>query len=310
MSAEITVPRKVREAEELADRLQRELLQPIAPTADAPPPNGEQAPPAAATPAPPNDGSQPPAATPPAQPSVPTDSWEHRYKVLEGKYRAEVPRLAQENKTLKDDLAAMKSRLDEMEAAKNREPLVRPEEIEEFGPGLVDLARRIAREELATKDGEIARLNGQIESLTTITSNNVDESFYKSLAGMVPDWEAMNVDPGFIDWLGVMDDFAGEPRMNLLQRAFEARDALRTAKFFQTFKQTKQSWAANAETKLNEQVTPPASPTPPAPPAKKIWTRPEIAQFYNGVRRGQFSEADAIAIEADINAALIEGRIR
>jgi hypothetical protein len=303
------VPRAVQEAEDMADRLQQELIaQQQQQSSDATPPTDQ--PPAETPPADSKQGQEPPAPkndsqTPPAQ----GDDWEHRFKVLQGKYSAEVPRFAAENKDLKSRLELLEQELEQMKA-KPAESLVKQEEIDEYGPGLVDLARRIAREEQAQKDAEIATLKRQIAELSEVSTKTASNDFFKSLTAIVSDWEQINEDPGFIKWLEEVDDLTGETKQNLLSRAESARDAARVGKFFTSYKKAASSWAASSAQSLESQVVPPTNKSPDTPPSKKVWTRAEITDFYGRMRRGEVSDQDAIAIEADITAASIEGRIR
>lgn len=291
-----TLPRAVVEAEERANKLQEEFVK------QQNQPEPEPQPPVVETPATP--------AVPSDSPPPQEDSWEHRFKVLQGKYNSEVPRFASENKDLKNRLQLLEEQIDEMKNAKPPELLVKPEEIEQYGEGLIDVARRVAREELASKDSVIAKLQNEINSIKSVTTNVVSDSFFKSLTELVPDWEALNANDNFLKWLDEVDELTGETRQSLLSKAENQRDPVRAAKFFNLFKKTSQSWAASSNTSMEQQLVPPVNQPSASPPAKKIWTRGEISDFYDRVRRGTISDNDAIAIEADITAATIEGRIR
>lgn len=303
----MSLPRAVLEAEKEADRLHEELLK-----SQQQPTEGNQ------------NQSDPPPADPPAENVPPADpngsitppapgldeTVEHRYKVLQGKYNSEVPRLSAENKDLKSRLQQLENDLEVLRNTKPPEVLVKPEEIEQYGEGLIDVARRIAREELAGKEAEIAALKARIDNISNVTNQNVESGFFKSLTEMVPDWEQVNQDSKFLTWLEEIDELTGESRQSLLSRAEKSRDAVRTAKFFNAYKKTSTSWAATNTQALDSQIAPPTNKAPNAPPAKKIWTRNEVADFYGRVRNGQIEDKDAVAIEADIMAAQIEGRIR
>jgi hypothetical protein len=292
-----TLPRAVIDAEKRADDILESLSKQNQMEVQDPQPPAEPI----ETPAP-----QPPTDSPPPQ----EESWEHRFKVLQGKYNAEVPRFAHENKDLKGRLQSLEDQLDEMKNAKPPELLVKPEEIEQYGEGLIDVARRVAREELASKDAVIAKLRSEIDSVKSVQSHVVQDSFFRSLTEMVPDWEALNADTNFLNWLDEVDDLTGETRQALLGRAEQSRDPLRAAKFFNTYKKMSQTWAAKSAASLEQQIVPSTNQAPSTPQAKKIWTRAEITNFYDRVRRGSISDADAIAIEADIASASVEGRIR
>lgn len=303
------VPRQVQAGEEEADRLIEELnkqrQQPSdAPPADATPPSDTAAQ---------RNASETPTQSPPDSQGTPPaqeESWEHRYKVLQGKYDSEVPRLAQDFRSSKSRIAELEAELLSLKTASPTQPLVKPEEIEQYGPELIDIARRVAQEEIGKKQTEIDQLKLKLNQFQEVTTNTAERDFVRSLGELVPDWRQLNEDKSFLKWLDGIDEFTGATRQELLTRAEQARDAVRAAKFFTSFKQTSSTWAANSTQSLQQQVTPPTSQAAPTPPAKKIWTRPEIADFYSRVRRGSVSDKDVAAIEADINAALSEGRIR
>lgn len=293
-----TLPRAVIDAEKRADEILESLSKQNQMDVQDPQPPAEQIE---------NPAPQPPAdSMPPPQ----EESWEHRFKVLQGKYNAEVPRFAHENKDLKSRLQILEDQLEEMKNAKPPEALVKPEEIEQYGEGLIDVARRVAREELASKDALIAKLKAEIDSVKSVQSHVVQDNFFRLLTEMVPDWEALNADANFLSWLDEIDDLTGETRQSLLGRAEQARDPVRAAKFFNTYKKMSQTWAAKSTASLEQQIVPPTNQAPSTPQAKKIWTRAEISSFYDRLRRGTISDADAVAIEADIASASIEGRIR
>jgi vacuolar-type H+-ATPase subunit H len=302
----MSTPRRVAEAEETANRLHEELLKAQqTPEEPAPQQVAEQTP--ETTPVQPQEDEA--ASTDPKPSGSQDDPYEHRFKVLQGKYNSEVPRLAAENKELKSTLQQIHEEL-ELLKAKPAEPLVRPEEIEEYGEGLIDVARRIAREELASKETEIKSLKQKLDALADVTTRNVQKDFIAELTEKVPDWSQMNENQAFLAWLDEVDDLTGRPRQQLLTEAERARDAARAAKFFLAFKKTSNRQATESAFALDSQVVPDATKTPQSPPAKKVWSRGEIAEFYNRLRRGQVSDKEAVAIEADIQAATIEGRIR
>ena len=312
-----SIPRSVAQAEELADRLHQEYLQAQKATEGDPQgtdgnpteqPKGEQ-----------TDGQQTNGITPEPQ-AQPNDSTppvtgtdeqlEHRYKVLQGKYNSEVPRLSHENKELKERLKQIEQQLTDLQNAQPVAPLVTQDEINEYGEGLIDVARRVAREELAQKDREINALKAKLDSLEATTTKVVQEDFFTSLGNKVPDWVAINDDANFHKWLDEVDELTGARRQDLLAAAERERSADRVAKFFLAFKKATQKQVASSASALESQVTPSSVQTPNTPPAKKVWTRGEIAQFYDRVRRGEVSDEEALSIESDIQAASIEGRIR
>lgn len=304
----MSLPRKVAEAEERANKLHEELLKSQQSPESDPPAATDQP-----TDQPVGEESVSPqsgiSAEPKPDDSQSKDDYEHRFKVLQGKYNSEVPRLSQENKELKATLRSLQDQLDELKA-KPAEPLVKPEEIEEYGEGLIDVARRVAQEELAKKDAQIKKLEAKLDALEGVTTKTVEKDFFTSLTDKVSDWAKINDDKAFHKWLDETDELTGVRRQDLLSQAEQARDADRVAKFFKAFKKTSSKQVADSSLALETQVTPNANKTPSTPGAKKIWTRGEIAEFYRRMRAGQVSDKDAVTIESDIHAASVEGRIR
>lgn len=324
------------------------------PAAAAPPASGEP-------PAPPADPAAPPAAPAAAPPAAPpAEGWEQKYKVLQGKYNAEVPRLqtqardqSEAIRQLREQLTATQNLLASFSAQRETAPaqpsqatppaptkLVKDEEVREFGADLIDVMRRVVREEQATLLPEIdrrvapvAQRVNQVAQATHDVGARVAQSDQQSvltqLASAVPNWQELNEDAGFLEWLDQVDPFSGAQRGALLKQAYKAHDGPRVVAFFTGY------------LKEHAAVTPPAAPTPAAaaPPAapqrkleqfvapgtpktgaastqdgsgKRVWSRAEIGAFYSDVQAGRFkgTAEQRKQIEADIFAAQREGRIR
>ncbi|CAB5220408.1 hypothetical protein UFOVP236_49 [uncultured Caudovirales phage] len=309
----MTLPRAVLEAEQRAD----ELLKQLSEAKGQPTPEGEtvangqdpeQAQAQDATPAEPTEQSQAIAA-PPAEEDP---SWEQRYRSLVGKYNAEVPRLVAGNRELTTKLQSMEKEIDAIKASKHtpRESLVKPEEVQEFGEPLVDLIRRAARDEVSSKDAEIAALQAKLERFEATTTKTAEIDFYERLGNSVPDWEVINKDDGFLKWLGEYDELTGLQRQDSLDDAVRLQDASRAARFFNKWKDMGKTQAATSSRSLESQVVPDTVNSTSTPVGKKIWTRTEIQDFYQKAKRGEIADDKMIAIEADIHAAHLEKRIR
>jgi hypothetical protein len=268
--------------------------------------NPQQTPPPAPTPPEPVGSQEPPPAPPE---NAEQDSWENRYKILSGKYNAEVPRLASENRDLKSQLRLLEDRMKKLESGAPAERYVKPEEVEEYGENLVDLIRRAAREEVAAKQSEIEALKAKVDGFEGKVTANVEVDFYSRLSDKVSDWRVINDDPRFHTWLNDFDDY-GNRRQDMLSMAESEKNAEKVAKFFDAFKKSITSQAAAANSSLEQQVAPDVNRAVAPPKGKRLWTRAEITEFYNQMRRGAIKASDAVALEADIQAAIVEGRIR
>jgi hypothetical protein len=259
---------------------------------------------------------------------VPEEKWSHKYHTLKGMYDAEVPRLhsqvremqAQINQLIADKAAIEATKTVEVPKA---ESLITDEDKEAFGPDLIDLIERATdskvaslREREAQLMNEIKELKGQLGNVTERQVVSEKDRFLAGLAQQVPDWETLNVDPGFLEWLQQVDPVYGLPKNVALTNAYENGDVARVAAIFNTYKSTLAPAAPKAKSnqqELQRQVAPTRtrSGTPPtSSESEQYFTNQDIEQFYSDWRRGLYDDAEAAVMEKQIHAAAAEGRIR
>lgn len=283
-----------------------------------------------------------PTTQPPAPPTPQPDPWEHKYRTLQGilDTHQRTSREAQQALQAKLDdalsqIEVLRGRLDKpVEPAKSA---VSAEEVEAFGTETIELMRKvsweIAEAVRAESAGEIAELKATVASLREQTSSvkqNQDEvieaQFWKSFAALVPDYEAINAQQPFLDWLAAVDDVSGVVRQALLNDALSKADAKRAAALFHRW--VKESgWTAapaapapaadqgdSLASELEAQVAPGGTRSGVDPvgesPLTRIWTAAEIGEFYTDVTRGKYSPTEATRIQSEIDLALQQGRIR
>ena len=282
--------------------------------------------------------ADPKAETPPAepttqpvqpQPTAENEPWEARYKTLQGLFNAQVPKLQQKNAELTAKLEQM---LTEMQELKERvsapkqtdsEPSTNfDKDVENFGADLVGMVQRVVQAQVvslaqkvdgavASYERRIAALEQTLQGTTKVVASTAEEAFFAKLTGAVPDWEQINVDARFLAWLEQIDPVYGLPRQAALDNAQQSLDAGRAAAIFTAFKATLPQ-APKPDT-LERQVTPTTqAATPVMAPDKPILSQAQVAKFYDDRRRGAYRgrEAEAARIEAMINLAIEEGRIR
>lgn len=249
--------------------------------------------------------------TAPAEPKE-EDSWESRFKVLEGKYRNEVPRYAQEVRELKKQLELAKSEQHVQQPNTVVESHIKPEEVQEYGADFIDLVKRAAAEVVAQNVpfDDIRSVKQKVDSLDAKYDTIGQKTFDQELTEAAPEWKKLNEDQGFLVWLAERDPLSGKSRQDLLDDAVARGDATRTATFFTTYVGGNQSWAKQPEDALQNQVTPSHSRVDAPPPGKKFWTSAEVAKFYDDARRGKYSETEYERIDRDISIAQHEGRFR
>lgn len=309
------IPRKVQEAADKAEATYKQVYEnpSVDNTDQETPPEPDSAPGIAPEPTEPE--VQPDAHVaeeePKAEPPKP-DPWEHKFKVIEGKYKAEVPRLAAQIRELNQKIADLSSQNDELKAKATQpaQSLISPEDREKYGDDLLDVIKRAATEATATKDVEIGKLKQQLESISSTTAEQKQVTFYDRLSAAVPDWVTINDNENFHQWLDEYDELTGKRRQDLLAAAEDAQDADRVARFFNKWKQETESSKATSQQTLAAQVVPDGNKTVKPPAGKRYFTRADIADFYSRARRGEFSQKEMVALEAEIHAATVEGRVR
>lgn len=258
---------------------------------------------------------------------VPDETWAQKYYTLKGMYDAEVPRLHSDLREMK---AQMQQLLAEQAAAKVAKPaeekpvssLITDEDKEAFGPDLIDLIDRATeskvstlREREAELVNEIKELKGKLGNVTERQVVSEKDRFLAGLTQQVPDWEALNVDQGFLNWLQQVDPVYGIPKHVALTTAYENSDVARVAAIFNAYKQSlpPAPVANKNQQELQRQVAPTrtrSTTTPADQSDKPIWTSDSIEEFYTDWRRGVYDDAEAASMEKQIHAAIAEGRVR
>ena len=257
------------------------------------------------------------------------ETWERRYKTLQGMFNAEVPRLKSEVKDLKSQLETSIARLDLASQAKAESPsdsqrLVTDKDVEDFGGDLVDLIKRqateVAQSELSKKISKLEEENAQLQREVTGVSErqgeNARRDYFVELSRLVPDYEALNVDQGFLDWLNEVDLLSGNQRQEYLNHAFNSFDPMRTATLFNTYKDLIGAPTTTRQTNKNleRQVAPGTSKVSSASASTgsdKVWSMGDIDRFYRDVAKGNYrgNESEQARIEADIDLAVNQGRL-
>lgn len=277
---------------------------------------------------------QPPA-QPQAQPVVPQqpqppqpsdDSWEQRYRTLQGIHNKQVADL----KDRLDQMAAQHQQLlDRLSApppAAQPQPVaVNSQDAEVFGEDLVKMIQRTATQMLGpvaeSVEQRLSQLEASLQGTNKVVAKTADDTFFTDLRTQVPDFDQINTSEPFLAWLAEEDDLTGEPRQAALSAAGNARDLRRVVKVFNAFKRTAGTTAqpsppASPASRLEAQVSPISTGNGGAPvtqnaQGKPLLTTQQVERFYSDVRRGAYRGNDQMrmATEAVINEALAEGRI-
>jgi len=264
-------------------------------------------------------------------------TYKQRWKSLDGQLRAAYAR----EQELRNRLVQMEQLIASM-AAMQQQPAqparatqrrISDAEREAYGSDLVGMVERAAqdvvdeenaalRKQVAQLSEQMRQLNGVVPVIAQNQTLSAKERFFQQLSQMVPDWEQVNADQRFLNWLLEADPMTGITRQTYLADAQDNYDARRAATILHSWKGTltggtETQHRANpnaAQSELEKQVAPGRSLSAPAPTdnQKKTWSPEEVRRFYADVRNGVYKGRDAerAELERDIFAAGRDGRIR
>jgi hypothetical protein len=248
----------------------------------------------------------------PQAPIAPVDTWETKYKVLQGKYNAEVPRMAAQIRELQSENETLKAKVSEAQTK------IEPEtsaDAELFDPDLVALIRqesaKAAREQVDPFRPAFEGQRAKDEAEARIASEQGQQDrFLSALSSVHPDWQQVDGSAEFKRFLIGTDARTGKVRQQVLEDSLKRFDPTDAILIFTEFKRA----LSSSPSGLAAQVTPAVAGAGASVTdgSTKVWTRKEIAAFYSDVTRGKYTRnpQEAAAIEADIEKAQKEGRIR
>lgn len=255
-------------------------------------------------------------------------TYAQRWRSLQGVYNSEKARTAaleQQVQQLQQVLSTMQTApVTSMAQAK----FLTPQDTTDYGDDMVDVMRRAAREELKDFAGAVGSLKQDLDNirqvvpvvqrLTQDNQQSAQERFFGALAEAVPDYEQVNANTQFRQWLLTPDPMTGILRQTYLVDAQRAGDAGRVATIFNAWKslsgtqgqtQTKQ---IDTRAELERQQAPGRNlSSTPSEKNGRIWDPAEITALYQDKTRGKYAgrEAEFKALEQDIFKAQQEGRI-
>ena len=261
------------------------------------------------------------------------DSWEQKYKTLQGMYNAEVPRMKAENRELSSRVTQMEqllSTLNSQPAAQpvSSDPLITDKDVQEYGDS-IDVMRRAAREEVAQANNRVSQLEQQVMQMQTSVvpqmnqishaqAESATNSFWARLSTIIPEWQDINNNGDFQSWLLDVDPLTGISRQTYLEDAQQNLDSNRVAQFFRSWQEANGTPVAQTNRKvpsdqLEKQVSPGRgrSGTNTMPSEGQTYSPADIEVFFDAVRKGKYKgrEEERGRIERDIFSAQREGRI-
>lgn len=293
----------------------------------------------AENPEPPEPPAPPtPAPAPPPASSDEAALWKQRFLSLQGMYNQQVPSLQRELKEMKEQMAELskvKTATPPPESSKGKK-LVTDQDVTAFGADLIDVIKRGAQEQVAAVselyEGKIAALEQQlaqatqtVDTVTRVQTQSVQDSFFERLQSRLPAWQTIQDSAECQNWLsqripgsqntwndalvGAADRFDVNAVMEVFDEFFRAHPTQKPGQ------PPAPAPAPRNRSELERQVTPQktsASNTSVPNGEKRTYTGKDYENISMQIVRlqQQGRNAEATALEAELNAALRENRVR
>jgi len=260
------------------------------------------------------------------------------YKSMKGRFDRSIDQISQLQATV-GDLQRQATRPPPKDDPASFEKLITDKELSDYGPELLEVMGKKAKEEFAPlisrMQGRIDELEGQVRGTTREVVKSARQKMCETLNEQCPEWQELNEDPNFISWLQLPDRFSGAIRNDLLNAANERNDSPRVLAFFQGYLEEAARLPAVAEQGLPhtpgqlpavasaqapqsyakvplESLAAPGrakNTAAPAPVEKPIISRAQVSAFYANKAAGRYTTAEGDRLEAMIWDAKNEGRI-
>ena len=179
------------------------------------------------------------------------EDFEHKYKVVEGKYRAEVPLLIQAGRDKDDEIAQLTEQLEAAEVAVNREAPLDGEALKaryngivndgnlEYGTDLVAMNSRIAQQEAEKVRTEvIERMETMMDRFNSQVGQQSQDVFFDRLEQNLPNWEQIHNSDAFQRFLAKSDPKTRFTNDDLLKEAKESSNVAQAIAIFADFQQS------------------------------------------------------------------------
>lgn len=311
------VPNAVKEAGEKADSLQKSLTEGK--------PDKEGTTPADGTPAAPDtspDSQKPEVKAKPEEKPV---DYQQKYQTLKGKFDAENPRLHQEIRQLQQTVSELQRQNEQlMEAAENQkqkeskvEDGLDPKDFAEYGEEFESLVETIKN--LQTQNAELKtqvnQVSGDAQQQAQVSyAVYIDQVKNVVSTELNSNFDELNQDPAFLNFLRQYPENGTESRHAMLQRAEASRNLKATIDIFKEYLGNISQAKPEPQPPPNIQPasqSPGTDINPPEQQNTQVWSRTEISAFYNDLNNGKFKgrEDEAKAYEQDIYLAQKQGRI-
>lgn len=262
---------------------------------------------------PPNQVETPPKAT-----SNNVD-WKAKYDVLQGKYNNEVPTLIDKVKSLESSALApnesdqdlrnenlrLKQELDQAQQRNVAEPNLALDKhlVAEYGEEFAKAVANTAKAQVdAVKSEFDHKINQQEQHISSWTNESKMTAIQQSLSGLNIDFNQVDKDPLFHDWLNKKDDYSGSTRQQMMVDAFNQGDLNRVIRFYTAFMDSQKQRSENHP--FNQHIEAPPSDVTHQGTQQKVFDSDAFQDLHKRYQRGHISDDEFVKAEREMYAAL------
>jgi hypothetical protein len=230
---------------------------------------------------------------------------EHQFRVLQGKYNAEVPDLAAQLRVKEQELSDLQNRAPAPEQGANVDE--QEQEIRDlYGDEFLQLVNRKTQQAV---DEAVKPFQTRISEMDTDRQREAEGRFYSTLNEAHPDWQQINMTNEWLRFLGEVDDSSGLERQQIIDRAQQVGNPGPVIHQLAAFKQRSRP----GKDRMRSQTVPAESGRSEAPKSEDqvVYKASDLRRFFKDVTDGKYrgKEDEVAQIERKFAIAHQEGRI-
>jgi len=258
------------------------------------------------------------------QPEKPArTNWKKRYTNFKASTDTTIFQLRQENATLKESLVGLRGNIadltEQLTALKPStfDGVITQEDEDTIGPDAVKIMKKTSEALSKPLEEKLKQLEDEkrAREVADAKASRADASagFKGKLVSLVEDFDKVDLNPKFLQYLGETDPQTGVPRKEFFDRAVAYGDFVRTAGFYNDFAR---SLPQSKESILAKKVAPiggGATPSAEGVGRPKTYTMEEFDKTYSDYQKGAYrnlEEKNNLIKKMDLlDKAFTEGRI-
>lgn len=169
-----------------------------------------------------------------------------------------------------------------------------------------DAIKILMKRATSQKNPKIGELEQKVDTIVKSTEEMARERFFNELKAVVPEWETINAESGFLEMMNELVPYQTYTFQDLLDHANSRNDSATVARIFSDYKAKRMTATPGQQDhrrkSLNDIIEPTQSKTvvQPKPQDGVKWDSKEISKFYDEVRRypGKYTQEQIAEIEA------------